>query len=85
MALGAVAAIRQAGLSEQVKVVGYDNISAAKDLILSGDLIATADQHGGSLAVYGIEYAIEIIKSGREMPDKLTSVDLITLDILENK
>ena len=85
MALGAVAAIRQAGLSEQVKVVGYDNISAAKDLILSGDLIATADQHGGSLAVYGIEYAIEIIKLGREMPDKLTSVDLITLDILENK
>jgi len=84
MALGVVAAVRQAGMSEQVKIVGFDNISAAKQLVVNGELTATADQHGEMLAVYGIEYAIELIQTGSGLPDKSTPVDLITIDILEN-
>ncbi len=78
MALGAVAAVKQAGLSERIKIVGFDNISAAKELIALGDLTATADQHGDLLAVYGIEYAIELLDSEGGLPDKSTTVDLIT-------
>ena len=64
MALGAVAAVRQAGRTGDVLVVGFDNLSAANDLVQSGELLATIDQHGDELAVYGIEYALQILYSG---------------------
>ena len=42
MALGAVAAITQAGLADQVQIIGFDNISAVQDLIRSGEVLATS-------------------------------------------
>ena len=58
MALGAAAAVRQAGRVGQVAVVGFDNIAAVQQLLKEGRIAATADQHGDKLAVYGIEYAL---------------------------
>ncbi len=81
MALGAVSAIKAAGKSDQVKVVGFDNISAVQALIKEGRIFATADQHGGDLAVFGIEAALEILK-GNTPADQKTPVDLITKDSL---
>ena len=63
MALGAVAAVRDAGRDGRVAVVGFDNISAVKPLIHDGRMVATADQHADRIAVYGIEYALEILRS----------------------
>ena len=83
MALGAVAALTQAGKMDQVTVIGFDNISAVQDLIRQGTVLATADQHAGLLAVYGIEYALEAIESGAELEDRNTPVDLITADNLD--
>lgn len=83
MALGAVAAIRQAGKSGAIEVVGFDNISAVQELIAQGDVLATADQHGDLLAVYGIEYALEGLASGAELADRPTPVDLITAEASE--
>ena len=77
MALGAVAAIRDAGKSGQVLVVGFDNISAVQELLQTGDVLATADQHGDQLAVFGIEYALEILKGNAPPADKETPVDLV--------
>ncbi|MDH3439977.1 MAG: substrate-binding domain-containing protein, partial [Gammaproteobacteria bacterium] len=82
MALGAVAAITQAGKSDQVTVIGFDNISAVQTLIREGAILATVDQHADLLAVYGIEYALEAINSDIELADKDTPVDLITADSL---
>ena len=78
MALGAVAAVRQAGRIGMVQVVGFDNISAANNLLQSGELLATADQHGDQLAVFGIEYALQILNTGAVPADRKTPVDLIT-------
>ncbi|MDX1403565.1 MAG: sugar ABC transporter substrate-binding protein [Woeseiaceae bacterium] len=83
MALGAVAAITQAGKSGQVAVVGFDNISAVQALIRSGDIVATADQHADLLAVYGIEFALEALSSGTVPEDRATPVDLVSADNLE--
>ena len=58
MALGAAAAVRQAGRVGKVAVVGFDNIAAVQQLLKEGRIAATADQHGDKLAVYGIEYAL---------------------------
>lgn len=78
MALGAVSAIESAGKSGKVLVVGFDNISAIKPLIEKGAVVATADQHGDQLAVFGIEAALKILKGQAPPADQMTPVDLIT-------
>ncbi|MCP5517761.1 MAG: sugar ABC transporter substrate-binding protein [Verrucomicrobiales bacterium] len=82
MALGAVAALRAAGRLEQVKVVGYDNISAVQQLLKEGRILATIDQHADQLAVFGIEYALEMRRKGAQPADRETPVDLITAETL---
>ena len=83
MALGAVAAIRQAGKLDQVQVIGFDNISAVRNLVSEGTVLATADQHADLLAVYGIEYALEALRSGQSLDDRDTPVDLVTAETLD--
>jgi ribose transport system substrate-binding protein len=82
MALGAVSALRSAGKLAEVHVVGFDNISAAQDLLKKGDLLATADQHADQLAVYGIEYALKMLEGEAAPEDYETPVDLVTADDL---
>jgi ribose transport system substrate-binding protein len=84
MALGAVAALRAAGKEGSVKVGGFDDIAAIQQLIKDGKVVATADQHGDELAVFGIEYALDAIgKKGAAMEDRETKVDLITKETLK--
>ena len=78
MALGAVSAIQAAGKTGKVLVVGFDNISALRPLLDKGQVVATADQHGDQLAVYGIEVALKILKGEAPPADQTTAVDLVT-------
>jgi ribose transport system substrate-binding protein len=79
MALGAIAALKAAGRQGSVLVAGFDNISAVKALVASGEIVATADQHGDQLAVFGIEYALAAIRQpGSSLADRQTPVDLVT-------
>ncbi len=78
MALGAVAALRAAGKLDQVLVVGYDNIAAVQQLLREGRVLATADQHADRLAVFGIEYALEMLRTRAAPADRETPVDLVT-------
>ena len=81
MALGAVAAVKSAGRSGDVVIVGFDNIPAVQELIRERRVLATADQHGDQLAVYGIETALEILGNRDAAPaDVETPVDLITVE-----
>jgi ribose transport system substrate-binding protein len=82
MALGVVAALRAAGKLDRVKVVGYDNIAAIRQLIKEGRVLATADQHADQLAVFGIEYALEMLRTGAPPANRETPVDLITAESL---
>jgi ribose transport system substrate-binding protein len=84
MALGAVAAIRAAGKSEQIRVIGFDNIQAVRQLLEDGQVLATVDQHGDQLAVYGIEYALTTLKNKTSPADRETKVDLITAEQTKN-
>jgi len=83
MALGAVAAIKAAGKTGTVQVVGFDNISAVQRLVKEGSVLCTVDQHADKLAIYGIEYALEILTNKTTPADKETPVDLITADDLK--
>lgn len=83
MALGALAAVRSAGKSGSVLIAGFDNIGAVQQAIRSGDILATADQYGDRLAVYGIEYALQILDGQAKPADRETPVDLITAENLD--
>lgn len=78
MALGAVSAIQAAGKTGKVLVVGFDNISAVRPLLDKGQVVATADQHGDQLAVFGIEAALKILKGEAPPADQTTGVDVVT-------
>lgn len=84
MALGAVAAIRAADRTGEVSVVGFDNITAVRQAIRDGAILATADQHGDQLAVYGIETALRLLADPSITPEDVeTPVDLITAATLQ--
>ncbi len=78
MALGAQKAVEESGKAGKIAVVGFDNISAAHELLMEGKLLATADQHADQLAVYGIQYALDMLAKKSAPADKETPVDLVT-------
>ncbi len=83
MALGAVAALKAAGKLDAVKVVGFDNIQAVQALIRKGEILCSVDQHADQVAVFGIEHALEILKTKGAPADKETPVDLVTAESLK--
>jgi ribose transport system substrate-binding protein len=83
MALGAVAAVKSAGRAGAVQIVGFDNISAVQLAVRDGKVLATADQHGDQLAVFGIEAALKMLQDpDLEVEDIETPVDLVTAETL---
>ena len=80
MALGAVSALNAAGKADQVLVIGFDNILAVQELLKKGKILCTVDQHADKLALYGIEYALEMLKGKGTPADKETPVDLIAAE-----
>ena len=83
MALGAVAAIKSAGKSSEILVVGFDNILAVQRLLKEGKILCTVDQHADKLALYGIEYALDMLKRKGTPSDRETPVDLIAAETLK--
>ena len=83
MALGALAAVKSADRADEVLIVGFDNIDGVRQAIRSGEILATADQHAAQLAVFGIEFALQLL-AGEATPDhKETPVDLVTAETLK--
>jgi len=78
MALGAAAAVRQSPRAGQVLVAGFDNIAAVRQLLDDGRILVTADQHGDRLAVYGIEFALRLLRKEAAPEDRQTPVDVVT-------
>ena len=83
MALGALAAVKAAGRSGEIAIVGFDHITAIRQAIRDGAVLATADQHADQLAVFGIEYALQILQGEAAPADRETPVDLVTAENLK--
>ena len=66
MAIGVVQALEAAG-RDDILVVGFDNVPAAKALVDEGKLLATIDQFGTDMAANAIDLAIEVVKGGPEL------------------
>ncbi len=83
MALGTLAAVKSAGKTDQIRIVGFDNIAAVRRALQEGEILCTIDQHADKLAVFGIEYALEMLNKGGVPEDRQTAVDLITAETLK--
>jgi ribose transport system substrate-binding protein len=84
MAMGAMAAAKSAGREKDLWIVGFDNIAAVQEAIRAGKILATADQHGDQLAVFGIETALKAMADKQSKPvDVQTPIDLITAQSLK--
>ena len=87
MALGALAAVKRANLDTSPLIVGFDEcyfgapfntIQAIAVHIESGDILATVDQFGGQLAVFGIEKALAALAGESLEPITETPLKVIT-------
>jgi ribose transport system substrate-binding protein len=78
MAIGAVRAVEEAGMKDTVKVIGFDAISEALNLVESGSMLGTVAQFPAEMGILGVDNAVKII-NGDTVETKLdTGAKLIT-------
>lgn len=83
MAIGAVRAITEAKLEDQIKVIGFDGISEALNMISEGTLYGSVAQFPGEMGIYGVKNAVAVL-NGEEIEQYInTGAKLITPDNVE--
>lgn len=68
MAIGALRAVKEAKKNDQIKVIGFDGISEALNLITSGELYGSVAQYPAEMGILGVENAAKLIK-GEEVEE----------------
>ncbi|GAA3769029.1 D-ribose ABC transporter substrate-binding protein [Plantactinospora mayteni] len=80
MALGAVAAVKAAGLGGKVIVAGFDGSPDAVAAIKSGDLLATGLQPAVLIAETAVTQADEVIRTGKATKSEKQSIDCVLIN-----
>ena len=80
MALGAVEAIKNAGLAGKILVVGFDANPDAATAILAGDMNASVAQAPANMGKFGVENLLKLIQGGTIEPVIDTGTELVTKD-----
>jgi len=78
MALGALEAVRGAGLEDQIMVVGFDAIDDALRSIKEGGLAATVAQMPYEIGRMGVDGALKVLKGEKLEEVTYSPVFLIT-------
>jgi len=80
MALGAIEALKNAGINDKVVVVGFDATPDAAAAILAGEMEATVAQNPYKMGALGVENALKLVK-GQTIPAVIdTGTELVTKD-----
>ena len=77
MALGAVAALKSAGLTKKVKVVGFDGSPDAISAIKKDQMVATVLQPAALISRMAVEQADEYVKNGKASKPEKQSIDCV--------
>ncbi|MCS6846487.1 MAG: sugar ABC transporter substrate-binding protein [Anaerolineae bacterium] len=78
MALGAVEALKNAGINDKVVVVGFDANPDAAAAILAGEMEATVAQNPYNMGALGVENALKLVR-GESIPANIdTGTELVT-------
>ena len=80
MALGAVEAIKNAGLGDQIMVVGFDANPDAAAAVLAGDMAATVAQNPTNMGAIGVESVLKLINGETLDPVIDTGTVLVTAE-----
>ena len=78
MALGAVEAIRAAGKTGSIRVVGFDAVEDARKAIQEGTMLASVAQFPGEMGRLAVENAVHAIKGEPITADAKVRIELIT-------
>ena len=85
MAIGALRAVEEANLKDQIQIIGFDAISEALNLVKNGDLLGTVAQYPAKMGELGVEHIINMIQ-GKPYEDYIdTGTALITLDNVDEQ
>jgi ribose transport system substrate-binding protein len=85
MAIGASKAVKEAGLAEQIQIIGFDGASEALNLVKSGEFVATVAQDPVQMGKLGVENAVKAL-NGEEVEQYLdTGSSLITAENVEKQ
>ena len=80
MALGAVAAIEKAGLTDKIKVVGFDGSPDAGKAIKEDKMVATVLQPAALISEMAVEQADKFIKTGKTGQPEKQAIDCVLVN-----
>ena len=80
MALGVIAALEAVDKVGEVEVIGFDNIPGVRPYIADGSMLATIEQYGAQMAVFGIEMGLRELAGESFCGWQLTPIDLVTAE-----
>jgi ribose transport system substrate-binding protein len=80
MALGVVSALEAADKVGDILVVGFDNIPGVRPLVADGSMLATIEQFGANMAVFGIEFGLRELAGESFCGWQKTPIELVTAE-----
>jgi ribose transport system substrate-binding protein len=83
MALGAVEAIRAAGKTGKIRVIGFDALEDAKKAIAAGAMDASVAQFPAEMGRVAVESAVKVIHGEKLPADINVKLELVTRDALK--
>jgi ribose transport system substrate-binding protein len=78
MALGAVEAIRAAGRTGSIRVVGFDAVDDARKAIGEGTMVASVAQFPDEMGRVAVENAVKALRGEAVQPDVKVRIELVT-------
>ena len=80
MALGVNSALEAAGKIGEIEFVGFDNIPGVRPLVADGSMLATIEQFGANMAVFGIEFGLRELAGDSFCGWQKTPIELVTAE-----
>ncbi len=77
MGIGALRAINEAGLKDQIQIIGFDAVSEALNLVESGEFLATVAQFPAEMGRLGVDNMVKIFEGGEAEKSIDTGVKVI--------
>ena len=82
MALGAVEAVRAAGRSKQIRIIGFDAVEDARRAIQAGEMEASVAQHPAEMGRVAVESAVKLIRGETVPAEQVVPIELVSRDTL---
>lgn len=78
MAIGALRAVEEANKKDAIKIIGFDAISEALNLVEAGDFLGTVAQYPAEMGILGVDNMVKVINGETIEQNIDTGTKLIT-------